>query len=74
MLRESQGRNDDFFMGAVIARPNRSPVVKDADGRTLIIPQEMSGDSGAVPWWLGLLIVAGVLGIGYLVLKQEKIL
>jgi hypothetical protein len=73
MQRDSRIQADDIFLGSVSPRKALVPAPKTND-RLLILPQDVSGDSGAMPWWFGVLIIAGVLGIGYLVLKQEKIL
>jgi hypothetical protein len=69
--RDPRSKNDDLFFGGSSGASvsEISPTRTDSE-RVLIVPQDVSGESGGgVPWYVWALLIAG---IGYLILKQEK--
>jgi hypothetical protein len=70
--RQTRQRNDDFLMGEASGASSSVALVPARQERLVIVPQEVSGaEGGGVPWFVWALLIAGV---GYLILKQEKIL
>jgi hypothetical protein len=72
MTRNTRTMNDDIFFGGApsVSIKERRSVPANKNERLLIVPQDVSGEGGGVPWYVWALLIAGV---GYLILKQEKI-